>query len=893
MSISEQDLRSHVVTVLKQLGYQSLSASTLLESRGATTKNPLLENVLRQQLVKLNEFQFEGVKYKFSAHNIEDALFSLKYAAPNNYSRMFHLLRYGKSYLETIKSASRSFNIKYIDWDNIENNIFHIVREFRTAFESKERIVDIVLFINGIPIVLMELKSEGVAEEPLKELELLTNKQTENTPVSFAQLLLAISAQQVKYNTTYAENNPWPIWPVVNSRTGAVPESRLDALTWILHDICEPTRLLHYIKYFILISDKHKMLGRNYHVNAIQHAIKRISLYKPDGSRRGGIISQPTGTGVLYTMMFLAHQLMMRKDIYKVKILIVSDRISSDMEIADIFSQYGFYAKSATSVKHLFDLLSGDDMLVTTVMNKFYNVPLHNIYNNEHDLFIFIDEVQRGHSGAFHWKMRTIFPSACYIGFTRTPFVNGEHSHYEFDDLIYLYSLKEAIEDNISLPIMYEHRCVFNSKEDTLIELPEGNKTWKKNFQSNKVFSSEKGINIIAEDIIKHFHTNNKGTPFKAMLATSSREAAIRYKYYFDSKKGSSSQVNTAVIISDTRSNGNINLDNYYQDILIEKGGHTAYESDVIRKLHLPSNDVEIVIVCDRLLTGLDAPYIKTLYLTKYLQKHYLLQAIARVSRPEKDKYYGQVVDYLGLMDNLKEALGQYGQLEVDERNEEGIISLTEAVEYLKLYFEKLDDYQKYFLKSKKRKTENQELADKESINLYWNEVLKLESVLKFVSFNTDAFSVLKQDEINTYRERLWQHKQFLEKNQFIQTLHHTSSTNIQTKEKSGIPDILSDDQLALSFFALLKGFLNNKKIQLPDEQIAIFSLSTAKKVKTLTIRDWQTSSKVRREINNYIEDQLLSFSERFNLALNFIEIDNILIGYMNAASVIVINNKK
>ncbi|MEZ2442338.1 HsdR family type I site-specific deoxyribonuclease [Chitinophaga sp. RCC_12] len=877
MAIEEaSNMTRHFCNLLKKMGYRPLSPSEVLLAQGGVKDVPLLEDILEQQLIQLNKPLYQDNRYKFSVHSIEEAFLSLKYAHPSQYNKMYNLLLHGKPHLETVQSGGKRINIQYIDWDNAGNNKFHYVREFEATFGNEKVKIDLILFVNGIPIVLVDFNSSGANHMVFDKWEALNSKQHKNTPVSFSQLFLSISPYQVKYNTTSGGSNVWPIW-----RTS---ENDVTIVEDVVYNLCEPTNLLHYIKHFILNGDETREAARRHQVNAVQQALKRINSHKRGDLERGGVIAHPAGSGIVTTIMFLAQNLLMAKQIAHSKILIVTDRQEIDEQIENTFSQYGLPIAQASSGRHLLELLGDGPTIITTTLKKLYHFLPAPFYDRDQELFILVEEIQRGNSGALHQKLREIFPSACYIGFTKMPVLKKEYVQYSPSGLIHSFTLTEAMENNISLPILFESR--YNKAEVHPENVQKVKKTWKKLDQSITMVSNDETINRIADDITSHFYAYNKGTSYKAILATPSRLSAIKYKQYFDSKKGSNREINTAIFIS--------NMSDMPSPFFSDYEDQQDYEQNILQEIKSSPSEVELIIVCDRLLTGFDAPLINTIYLTKYLRSHSLLQAIATVNRPYPGKTYGLVVDYVGVIDQMKTDLSPF-----NEQNETGkkmIIPVREEVQQLKYYIAALDDLKNALLKTKGKKSKTPiyyRLSEAELKALYLRKLEQCEVLLKLSDCNTSMYSL---NEMKSYEEQILSHRELLKSIQSpIGELSFLpmQTVNILLPGKEAVPHFLAEDQLAITFFMLLKGILGNKGLLVKDEQIAECALQAATNFKTLSIRDWQISTKVRREMNNSLEDLLVAFNRQYDSVLSFSEIDDLLDSFLKAADSSTINNNK
>lgn len=713
------------LTLLQQLGYSYLTPNEALSLRGGKRSNIVLEYVLSEQLQKLNRFEYKGKTHSFSSANFQAAVSAISdfpYDALYTTSQeMYDLLTLGKSFEETIDGDKRSFDIRYIDWDNPKNNVYHVTDEFEIERRNSTatRRPDIVLFVNGIPLVVIEAKRPDLKDAIDQAIsQHLRNHKPENVPHFFclAQLLLAVSQNDAKYGTTATDKEFWAVWKEEDRNASEqalralVNESLTDdekdkMLSWrqgwqqqtikdiwasgarlvseqdrALYGLTRPERLLDLIFGFIVFDAGVKKIARYQQFFAVNKTLDRVKEMSLEGTRRGGVIWHTTGSGKSLTMVMLAKALALEKSVQNPKIILVNDRIDLDKQLQTTFKNCGAEVVRAKSGKHLVELVNLPKAeIITTVINKFEKVASEKVKNPSADIFVLVDESHRSQYGQTHAKMKNVFPNACYIGFTGTPLLKKEKSTAQkFGGFIHSYPMPKAVADGAVVPLLYEGRdSEFRNTEavDKWFEritrdlTDEQRADLKRKFKSAEpLYESEARMMEIAYDIGEHFKENFKGTPFKGQLATSSKRAAITYKKLLDEL----GVVKAEVIVSapDTREGhdsvddtGSDEINRFWGDMMAKYGTPEKYQETLIESFKTGSKP-EILIVVDKLLTGFDAPRNTVLYVDKRLKEHSILQAVARVNRVFEGKQYGLVIDYRGIFGEMNEALDMYAALE-------------------------------------------------------------------------------------------------------------------------------------------------------------------------------------------------------------------------------------
>lgn len=723
-----QDSQLPALNLLQKLGWKYISPEETIEERDGFYTSVLLENILSEQLQKINNFEFKGDYYKFSMGNIQGAINALKNVPDEGLIRtnekIYDLLTLGKSFTETIQGDSKGFTLKYIDWVNIENNVYHVTEEFEVEGLKSKRRPDLVLFVNGIPFVVIENKRRDKNESLDEAISQNLRNQKKETGIPklfhFAQLLMAVHPNEVKYGTTATPAKFWSVWKEDNEKqiqkiikkqlNGIESENRLTTeQDRSLLALCSPSRIMDIIYKYIVFDGPIKKICRYQQFFAVQETIERVKERDKDNNRRGGVIWHTTGSGKSLTMVMISKALSLDKEIDDPRVVIVTDRINLDKQIFKTFENCGKKVKKAQSGSDLISLLKDKgNEIITTIIDKFNVAASRAKYmDDSKNIFVLVDESHRSNYGSAHAAMKRMLPNASFIGFTGTPLMKSEKSTArKFGGFIHKYTIDQAVKDGAVLPLLYEGRSAkltINKKQlDKGFERlakplsEEAQKDLKRKFSSiSKIYESDGVVEEIAYDISNHYVKNWKGTGAKAQLAVPKIDVAIKYQKYFESQTDPSIGINTRVVFTppdgrkdneDVWSESSSESRNYWDGLMKQFRDQESYENYVVDKFKDPlDNEVEMLIVVSKLLTGFDAPVNTLLYLAKPLKGHNLLQAIARVNRLFSGKEYGYIIDYVGILGKLDEALTEYSALEdFDEDDLSNAVSdMTEVIRQL------------------------------------------------------------------------------------------------------------------------------------------------------------------------------------------------------------------
>lgn len=709
ISFKENDISQRpALELLQKLGYQYLSPEEVLELRGGKTSNVLLEDILRQQLRNLNSIRIGShSEARFSEQNIENGVAAMRNVPMeggylNANEAFYNMLTLGKAFEQSIDGDKKSYTMRYIDWQHPENNVFHVTEEFAVtrAGSNDTYRPDIVLFVNGIPLVVIECKRPDVkgAEEQAISQHLRNQKEDGiRSLYVYSALLLAIGNSFGSYATTGSAAQFWCKWherfpnktaeqDYLQRLNEMVGDREVTLQDEYLYNLCRPERLLELMYHFTIYDAGIKKLARYQQYFTVNETVNRVKTIEA-GHRNGGVVWHTQGSGKSLTMVMLAQKIAQEPSISNPRIVLVTDRTDLDSQITKTFRKCGKEVENATTGSRLVELLESDtDAVITTVINKFATAikkikrPLDNP-----NIFILIDEAHRSQYKELAVQMNRVLPNACKIAFTGTPLMKKDkNTARTFGGIIKpVYTVKQAVEDKAVVPLLYEGRIVPQSVNEGPIDsffdrvcedlTPYQSTDMKKKFSRTDILNqTEQRIFSIAHDITKHFTENWQNTGFKAMLVTPKKKVAIHYKKYLDEIGKLASEV--LITAPDDREGEETaygdtaqEVKEFWKRMMDEHGTPQKYQENLIARFKYQENP-EIMIVVDKLLTGFDEPKVAVMYLDRNLKDHTLLQAVARVNRTCEGKDYGYIIDYYGVLRELDNALSIYSEYDEDDR---------------------------------------------------------------------------------------------------------------------------------------------------------------------------------------------------------------------------------
>lgn len=734
--------------LLVNLGWRYLNTAACLAQRSSTHEVLLKPRLI--EALQARRFDYKGERYPLSPSAIDQIVrelsaLSLAEGLLTANERLYNKIALGITVTEFMPDGKKHQpTIPIIEWSDPVANLWDVTEECEllSAQGTHHRTPDIVCYVNGLPLVVIEAKrpesghagkamvTEGISQH-------LRNQRQDEIPQLFvyAQLLLSISQTDGRYGTTHTAAKFWSRWreeefddktlAALKNRALSVDTQRalfdgkparlrayFEAL-WgqpmlptdqdrLLAGLLSPARLLEFLRGFVLFDRKvGKVVARYQQFFGIRALLTRITQKRPDGGREGGVLWHTTGSGKSFTMVFLTKALLLNDALKECRVVVVTDRIDLENQLARNFITGGAFGSTittrkegesskATSGRELARRIGhGTERITFSLVQKFNTASkLPECRNDSPDLVVLVDEGHRSHGGETHERMRKALPKAAYIAFTGTPLLKNEKTASKFGAIVHAYSMQRAVEDETVAPLLYEERVPeldineeavnrWFDKITASLSSAQSSDLKKKFASKRSIYGAANRIELIAWDIATHFNTNIKQLDLglKGQVATDSKIDAIRYKRALDD----TGLVSSAVVISppDTRE-GNAGVDEdakpevqkwWKQNIVDRKLDPEEYERQVLQDFGSESSP-DLLIVVDKLLTGFDEPRNAILYIDKPLKGHNLIQAVARVNRLHDAKRYGVLVDYRGILKELDVAVRAYQDLE--ERTQGG-----------------------------------------------------------------------------------------------------------------------------------------------------------------------------------------------------------------------------
>ncbi|MXZ50549.1 MAG: type I restriction endonuclease subunit R [Rhodobacteraceae bacterium] len=801
---------------LMKLGYKYLTPEQVFNLRGCKYSNVILESILRDQLQKFNHIHYKGNEYHFSEANIQEAIQKIKNVKYDGLQKtneaIYDLITLGTALEQMIEGNSKSFTLNYIDWETPSNNVFHVVPEFTVERNRSIETArpDIVLLVNGIPLVVIECKSPNVEIEQAVS-QNIRNQGDEYIPklFTYVQLVLGVNKNTARYATAGTPAKFWSNWkeledqedeidatintPLVDEQkdvlfTGEFASARnfFDTLEnegkripteqdKALYSLCRPERLIELIFRYTLFDAGVKKIARYQQFFVIRSTLERIKRQSKEGIRSGGIIWQAQGSGKSLTMVMLTRVLALDKEFINPRIILVTDRDDLDKQLGNTFAACGLSKERATSGRNLVKHIKNKVGIITTLIHKFeVGYSSEKYIDGSTDIFVLVDESHRTNFGELAARMRQMLPNACYLGFTGTPLLKSEKNNFrKFGGLIEPhYTIRQAEKDKAVLPLLYEGRHVEMYQNKASIDLWFDRHTSdlsidqkadlkKKYARAEMLNKSDQVIYTRAFDISDHYRTNWQGTGFKAQLVSPSKVAAIKYHQYLKDLGSITSEV---IISPPDNREGHQEVDEgptdavgkFWNKMMKRFGSEEEYNKQVINQFKY-GEEPEILIVVDKLLTGFDVPRNTVLYLCRTLREHTLLQAIMRVNRLHEGKDFGYIVDYTNVLGELDNALTMYEAFEGFDEDDllDILTSVNEKVRALPQHHSELWDVFREVKNKHDEESFEVLLADDELRGDFY-ERLALYSKTLGIALSTDKFIMETHEaKLRTYKADL------------------------------------------------------------------------------------------------------------------------------------------
>lgn len=724
----------------------------------------VLKPKLREALVKINPFltdaQVDELERKITIFQKNSLL--------ENNQQVLHYLLENTTVSKNEQTGELSPTVRFIDFDNLENNSFIAISQFKVAVTGTDHHIlpDIILFVNGLPLVVIEAKSSKVKEPIPEAIDQLMRYSEQRGDTGegnkelffYNQFLVTTCRTEAKFGTIttqiekhfYRWTDPYPktLNDLAHGQSSPNDQQRLVA------GMLDPRNLLDIVRVFTVFKTddkgrKIKVVGRYQQFRAVKIATQRLIEGK-NPIERGGIIWHTQGSGKSLTMMFMVREMKLRPELMSWKIIFVTDRTQLEEQLAETGQSIGFTIKSANFInpknpangQSLKELLSNDNSdLVMAMIHKFQEngdltgLEIFPELNKSSNILVMTDEAHRSQYSLLAANLDRAMPNATSIGFTGTPTSKTEKKYKDYIDK---YTMRQAIDDGVTLEIVYEgftHNAEVEDQKgmddkfaDVFSDYQLTERLQILGFGSRDAYlDSMNTIKDKAKSMVYHYVEHIFSGGFKAQIVANSRIAAVRYKAAIDEALKNK----IAELLVDNPMLVNIEVLQNLETAVVISGSHndelevkaftnSDYHKKSIKRFKLPfgktdeedktiNGNVGIVIVNNMLLTGFDAPIEQVMYLDRVIVAHNLLQTIARVNRvgPEgKDK--GFVVDYVGVGHHLKRALDVYADKELQEIIDcisDGDAELNELIKahqdiwnFLKVYgLEDLSDSDAFF----------------------------------------------------------------------------------------------------------------------------------------------------------------------------------------------------
>ena len=687
---------------LASMGYEYKTQAELNKSR-KDYRDVLLYDRLEDAIRRLNpELDEEGIssalhqiKEDIYPHNLDPVETNEKIRA-----KLIGLSKSGG--LEPI-AVTQNFGdgptkktIRLFDFANPENNDFLVTNQFHLEGFKHTILPDIVIFVNGIPLVTIECKSPAIPDPIGEAVDRKNFNKYQQRGMGYERLffynhcLVATCGTLARVGTINSDVNYFARWakpyPLTEDMVERLCSRKPREQEILIAGLLTKKSLLEHLQNFVLYDTRNgkriKMIAKHQQFRAVTECVRRLD-EEQDIANKGGVIWHTQGSGKSFSMLWFATQLM-----YKFgnpPILIITDRKQLDKQIHETFKKCGFPSPiRAKSGRHLEELLANPrGKTIMTIIDKFATQA--KAFTKE-NVICLVDEAHRSQYKFNAQQMRTAMPNAVFYAFTGTPITKTEqrHTYRVFGPLLDKYAFRESQADGATLPIRYHGRLpeLFVEGADTIDEIfdmvfadvdSETKDRLKKQYVTKgKIAEAPSRIRRIARDIVKHYTNHIEPNGYKAMIVAPSREAAALYKQELDQLNAPPSKIIMTSNLGEKGKNDK-SWDDYYLS--------PEQREQEAEKFKSPDDPTKILIVVDMLLVGYDVPICQVLYLDKGIQEHNLLQAIARVNRPyDEPKAHGLIVDYSGVTRELQKSLEMFENQDVEGALE----PLYELLQYLK-----------------------------------------------------------------------------------------------------------------------------------------------------------------------------------------------------------------
>ena len=700
----ESNVEEAIIEQLQELGYEYQYGPDIERDY----KETILKDMFYDSLYKIN---------KDITKDIADEVYRKVRNFRNvdlveaNYE-FYHMLYSG---IEVPIEGDRTFVARLIDRKNIENNLFQVINQY-TVIEYKEKRPDVVVFINGIPLIVFELKN-AINEDTTIEnaYNQIKNYQEDIRNLFYYNAFSVISdGINARIGTITADFNRFMTW---KSKDGEKPEENINQIDVLLNGVFRKDRLIDIISNFILFQNKEegriKILAGYHQYFAVEKSIKSTLKAIEEHSGKAGVVWHTQGSGKSFAMVFYTGKMLKIPDLNNPTIVVLTDRNDLDNQLYNTFAntnreilpQEATQALNRKNLKELLKVNAGG--IIFTTIQKFEEG--EGVISERDNIIFIVDEAHRSQyslekklnrkTGEFQVgyakKMRDSLPNATFIAFTGTPIEYADkNTRILFGDYIDIYDMTQAVLDNATVPIYYENRVAklkldeevlkeIDNEYNYIVENDEAdadtvNKSKEELAKLETIIGSQDRLDILSKDIIEHYEQRADILNGKAMIVCMTRKIAINlYKEILNKRPDWNNKIK--VVLTD-----NNNDPTEWHEIV----GNKKYRDDLAIEFKNEDSELKIVIVVDMWLTGFDVPDLATMYIDKPMRGHNLMQAIARVNRVYKDKEAGLIVDYIGIGADLRNALNEY-----TNRDRDKVPDITAAYVIVKEKLEIMRDF--------------------------------------------------------------------------------------------------------------------------------------------------------------------------------------------------------
>ena len=685
-AITESEVEEAAIEILRELGYDYLFGPDISPDGTAPERKNYDEVVLIDRL----RLSIDTLNPKLSSDVKEDAIKKvLRALAPDQIvtNELFHDMLVNGVDVEYRNHEGQIVGTKVwlIDFNNPDNNRFLTVNQFSVIEQNHSRRPDIVLFVNGLPLVLIELKNPADEEATVKTAydQIQTYKAEIPSLLKYNEIILTSDGSDAKAGSLTSPWEwmlPWKTIDGENKAPGAIPQ-----LEVILQGICNKKVLLDLIRHFIVFEKEEKgtkkKLAAYHQYHAVNKAVlSTLKASSPKGDKRCGVVWHTQGSGKSLSMAFFTSKIVLSMD--NPTVVVLTDRNDLDDQLYTTFTrcknilrQTPVQAETRDELKKYLSVASGG--IVFTTIQKFFPEQKGDKYpllSDRRNIVVIADEAHRSQYDfidGFARHIRDALPNASFIGFTGTPLEKEDrNTPMVFGNYIDIYDIEQAVKDGATVPIYYENRLAKISISETqrplldseFEEVTEGEEVERKEKLKSKwakleaIVGSDKRIKQVAQDIVSHFEARQEVLEGKAMIVCMSRRICIDlYNEIINLRPDWSNEDDDKGTIKIVMT-GSASDPVDWQKHIRNKQRRRAIGD----RLKDPADPLKIAIVRDMWLTGFDVPCLHTMYLDKPMKGHGLMQAIARVNRVYKNKPGGLIVDYLGVAAELKKALADY-----------------------------------------------------------------------------------------------------------------------------------------------------------------------------------------------------------------------------------------